>query len=457
MDSAVILLAAGQGKRMKSALPKVLHPLCGRPMVYFVSQAVLDLDPDRFIIIASPETADGIKSTIGNKAEVIMQEEPQGTGDAVRKAADTLADFNGDVFVVCGDTPLISSLTLKGLIDRHRNKKAVVSVLTAKVEKPTGYGRIIRGNGGIKKIIEERDASPTERLIREINTGTYCFQAPELFRTLEEIKPKNTQKEYYLTDVVEILNKQRLKVVAFQVKDETEILGVNSRIELADAEMILRARINREHMKRGVTLVHPALTYIDADVKIGKDTVIHPMSFLYGQTSIGKNCRIGPLTQITDSEVGTGSQVLNSVLNEVEVGNHVRVGPFASLRPGTSIENGSKIGSFVEIKKSKVGKGSRVPHLSYIGDTDIGKDVNIGAGTITCNFDGYKKHRTVIGDEAFIGSDTILVAPVKVGKRSFTGAGSTISKDVPDETLALERSEQKVIKSKKQKKKKKSK
>lgn len=444
MKKAVILLAAGQGKRMRSSLPKVLHPLCGKPMVYFLNKAVSELKPDRFVIVVSPRSEQGVKEEVSRKAEIIVQDEPLGTGHAVIVARNLLKGFVGPVLVVCGDTPLLSSATMMGLLKTHKDKKAVATVLTAKVENPRGYGRIIRGNGGIKKIVEEPDATPNERHIREINTGTYCFEASVLFDALDYLKPTNVQNEYYLTDVIGMYTDQRMKVVAHQVEDETEILGVNSRIELADAEMIIRERINDEHMSRGVTVIHPALTYIDADVKIGKDTTVYPLTFLSGKTSIGERCTIGPSTRITDSSIDDDCRIEFSVVDDVKIASEVNVGPFARLRPGTKIEKEAKIGSFVEVKKTAVGEGSKVPHLAYIGDADIGNGVNIGAGTITCNYDGVRKNKTVIEDGAFIGSDTILVAPIRIGRGAYTGAGSTLRKDVPADSLGYEYAEQRV-------------
>ncbi len=444
MKKAVILLAAGQGKRMKSSLPKVLHPLCGKPMVYFLNKAVGEMRPDRFVIVVSPRSENGVKQEVNRKAEIVVQGEPLGTGHAVIVAREQLRDFTGPVLVICGDTPLLSSGTMKGLLKTHVEKKAVATVLTAKVESPRGYGRIIRGNGGIKKIVEESDATPSERHIREINTGTYCFEASVLFDALNYLKPTNVQNEYYLTDIIGMYTEQRLKVVAHQVEDETEILGVNSRIELADAEMIIRERINDEHMSHGVRVIHPALTYIDADVKIGKDTTVFPLTFLNGKTSIGEGCSIGPSTRITDSIIGSGCSIEFSVVNDAKIAKDVRVGPYTHIRPGTKVSNDAKIGSFVEIKKTMLGKGSKVPHLAYIGDADIGDDVNVGAGTITCNYDGIKKNKTVIGGGAFIGSDTILVAPIRIGKKAYTGAGSTLRRDVPDSALGYEYAEQRV-------------
>jgi bifunctional UDP-N-acetylglucosamine pyrophosphorylase/glucosamine-1-phosphate N-acetyltransferase len=442
MDIAVVLLAAGQGTRMKSAHPKVLHNLCGKAMVSYIAEAAAAIKPKAFVAVVSPGAAESVIAELPSKAKVAVQEVPLGTGHAVQTAEEALKGFTGTVLVLCGDTPLITGLTLKSLVKAHKDRQAAATVLTAKVDDPHGYGRIIRGNGGVKRIVEECDADPTESVIREVNTGTYCFDGAKLFAALHKIEPENAQKEHYLTDVIEVFFEDNDKVAAFQVEDSMETLGINSRAQLADAEMIMQARLNREHMTHGVTLIHPQLTYIDATVNIGRDTVIYPNSFLTGKTTVGEGCLIGPSCQIVDSRVGDNCEISFSVVREAKLAAGVKIGPFANVRPGSKIEANGKVGSFVEIKASELGKSSKVPHLSYIGDATIGDGVNVGAGTITCNFDGARKHRTVIGDNAFIGSDTILVAPVRVGKGAYTGAGSTITKDVPEDGLGIERSEQ---------------
>jgi bifunctional UDP-N-acetylglucosamine pyrophosphorylase / glucosamine-1-phosphate N-acetyltransferase len=442
MDIAVVLLAAGQGTRMKSANPKVLHNLCGKTMVSYIAEAAAAINPKAFVAVVSPAAAESVKAELPAKAKVVVQEVPLGTGHAVQKAEPALKGFSGTVLVLCGDTPLITGQTLKSLVKAHKDREAAATVLTAKVDDPHGYGRIIRGNGGVKRIVEERDADPTESVIREVNTGTYCFDSVKLFAALHKIEPLNSQQEHYLTDVVEVFFEQNEKVAAFQVEDSMETLGVNSRAQLADAEMIMQARLNREHMANGVTLIHPMLTYIDATVNIGRDTIIYPNTFLTGKTTVGEGCLLGPSCQIVDSRIGNDCEITFSVVRESKLAAGVKIGPFANVRPGTKVGANGKIGSFVEVKAAEVGKNSKVPHLSYIGDATIGDGVNVGAGTITCNFDGARKHRTVIEDNAFIGSDTILVAPVRVGKGAYTGAGSTITKDVPEDGLGIERSEQ---------------
>lgn len=454
MDIAIVLLTAGQGTRMKSAHPKVLHDLCGKPMISYIAEAAAEVKPKIFVTVVSPAAAASVAGELPAKAKVVVQDEALGTGHAAQTAEPALKGFSGTVLVLCGDTPLITGKTIKELVKAHKARQAAATVLTAKVDDPFGYGRIIRGNGGIKRIVEERDVDTTEAVIREINTGTYCFDAKKLFSALHALEPNNLQKEHYLTDVIEIFFNNNEKVAAFQVEDSMETLGINSRAQLADAEMIMQARLNREHMINGVTLIHPMLTYIDATVKIGKDTVIYPNTFLTGKTVIGEGCLLGPSCQIVDSRIGNNCEITFSVVREARLASDVKIGPFANVRPGTKIGNKGKVGSFVEVKASEIGRESKVPHLAYVGDTVIGDGVNIGAGTITCNFDGRHKHRTVIKDNAFIGSDTILVAPVKVGKGASTGAGSTITKDVPDNGLGIERSEQRNLERKSAKKKK---
>ncbi len=446
MDIAIVLLAAGQGTRMKSEQPKVLHQVCGRPMVEYIIDAAAELKPKKFVAVVSPASAEQVGAALPRSSQAVVQKEALGTGDAVRCALPLLNDFDGTIVILCGDTPLVTGATLVNLVKKHKERAAAATVLTAKVDDATGYGRIIRGDGGVKRIVEHRDATEMELHIREVNTGTYCFDAAKLTAALQEITPANSQKEYYLTDVIGIFFDHREKVIPFQVADSLETMGVNSRAQLADAEMIMQERINLEHMANGVTMIHPALTYVDAGVRIGTDTVIHPNTFINGSTVIGSGCLVGPSTRIVESTVGNGCEITFSVVRESKLADGAIVGPFANVRPGTKVGAKVKIGSFVETKKAVIGAGSKVPHLAYIGDAQIGSDVNIGAGTITCNFDSTTKHQTTIGNGAFIGSDTILVAPVKVGKRAYTGAGSTITKDVPDDSLGIERADQRVIK-----------
>ena len=450
MDLVIVVLAAGEGTRMKSSHPKVTHPICGKPMINYVIDAACELKPTKIVLVVGHKK-DEITATLGDRekcvSDVVVQKQQLGTAHAVLRAQTALSKFKGTILVLNGDVPLISAKLLKNLQRRHAKRRASATVLTALVEKPYGYGRAVRDNKGeIAKIVEEKDATAKERALDEINTGTYCFNGQDLFSALKKVKRDNRQKEYYLTDVIEILNKSNKKVFAFAVDRPEDVLGINSRQQLAKAEESLRERINHEWMDKGVTIVNPSSTFIGSDVKIGKDTTILPFCFIEGETKIGQYCTVGPMTRLIDAKVDHGAAINMSVVIESKIGKDATVGPFSHIRPESDIGPGAKVGSFVEIKKSKIGKMSKVPHLSYIGDTTIGRDVNVGAGTITCNYDGVKKYQTLIDDGAFIGSNTQLVAPVKVGKDAVTGAGSVIAEDVPAQSLAVERSEQKTIK-----------
>lgn len=438
----VIILAAGKGTRMKSELPKVLHPLCGVPMIQYVVWEAKKVTPEKPLVVIGYK-AEMVSAALGDQAEYVVQENQLGTGHAIMVAAPRLKEFSGDLIVLYGDTPLISAETMRKLLAGHRREKAAVTVLTAEVEDPTGYGRIIRADGGdILKIVEEKDATEAEKRISEVNTGIYCFHFPELVRVISKLAPQNAQGEYYLTDAVALLVGEGKRVAAMKCDHPREILGPNDRKALAETERLLRDSILARWMEEGVTIVDPAATYIDPRVIIGADTRINPGTFLYGETSIGANCLIGPYSELTDCAVGNGSRIRFTVAEGAQIGDGVTVGPYAYLRPGTILETDSKVGDFVEVKNSRVGKGSKVPHLSYIGDCQIGTGVNIGAGTITCNYDGVSKHPTFIKDGAFIGSNTNLVAPVTVGEKALIGAGSTITKDVPDRALGIARSHQ---------------
>jgi len=361
-------------------------------------------------------------------------------------ARDALAPATGSLVVLSGDTLLMTPETIAGLVAMRESNGAAVTVLTAVVPDPTGYGRIIRDRDGeVDRIVEEKDCTPEQRRVAEINTGTYCFDAAVLFAHLDRLTTQNAQGEYYLTDMIRVFSEEGLTVSAMQTDDPLETLGVTSRVQLAEASAILQARVNRMHMLAGVTMTDPALVWIGPDVQIGRDVEIAPMTTLLGDTRIGDGALLGPNTRITDSLVGAAATVDSSVLISAMVGERATVGPVAYLRAGTVLETGAKAGSCVEIKNSVVGEGSKVPHLSYIGDATIGRDVNVGAGTITCNYDGAHKHPTVIGDGAFIGSDTMLVAPVRIGEGAITGAGSAITRDVPADALAVERTEQRTV------------
>lgn len=444
MELAVVVLAAGSGTRMKSKLPKVLHEVAGKPMLSYVVDEALALKPKTVITVVSPNYQ-AIKDCFRDKVEYVVQKEQLGTAHAVLQAAPKLKNFKGDILVLYGDTPLIQAASLQELISFHRKTGAVATITTAMVEDPTGYGRILRSESSVvKRIVEEKDAGADEKDIKEINTGMYCFQSDLLFENLQKVQAHNKQKEYYLPDVVGLFGAENKLIESFEF-DVEEIIGINSRHELAQATLIMYQRTIGKWLDNQVTIVDPLNTYIEKDVLIGPDTIIYPQTFLKGNTKIGKACQIGPGSHVNDCEVEDESKVVLSVADNAKIGAGATIGPYSHLRPGAKIGEKSKVGAFAEVKNSIIGAGSKIPHLSYIGDTDIEESVNVGAGTITCNYDGSKKHKTVIKKGAFIGSDTMLVAPVTVGKNAFTGAGSVISQDVPDEALGLERSEQKNI------------
>ena len=444
---AVVILAAGFGKRMKSEIPKVLHPVLGQPMLSYVYEATLSLSPKRVVVVVG-HGSDHVKNvSSSNKLTYVNQAKQLGTGHATSCAETALKNFNGNILIINGDFPLITSSTLKKFIRQHEKNSADLSILTAHVEDPTGYGRIKRGpSGDPVGIVEEKDATREERFIDEINSGTYCVKSSFLWDALKKVNRKNKQGGYYLTDIVGIAQKNSLSIKGVLAQDSDEVMGVNDRAELSYVESVIKWRTNEKLMRSGVTLVDPEATYISPSVRIGRDTTIYPNTHIYGDTQIGRDCVIGPTNWIQDTKVGSGVTIRSSCyITDASIKNNVTIGPFAHIRPEAEIMDGAKIGNFVEIKKSKIGRGSKVPHLSYVGDADLGRDVNIGAGTITCNYDGYEKHKTVVEDNVFIGSDTMLVAPIKVGKGATTGAGSTISKDVPGGSLAIGRARQTVI------------
>lgn len=441
-----IILAAGQGTRMKSARAKVLHPLCGRPMVHYVVKAVRKLAVDTIVLVIGHQHETVREELAYLNVDFVIQGEQLGTAHALSVAEERVRNDDRPLLCLYGDIPLITSDTLSTLLEAHIQEQNEVTILTAVVSDPAGYGRIIRGEKGqVLAITEDKDASPREKQIREINSGIYVFRPEAVFSSVRNISNQNAKGEYYLTDIVGILISAGRRVGALTVEDEREILGINSRKELAVAEAIMRERIVEEWMERGVTFVNPQDSYIDEPVTIGQDTVIFPSTHLKGRTEIGKNCLIGPSAWIVDSTIGQDSEVLFSVVRESTIHGGGRIGPFSHIRNGTLLKEKVKVGAFCEVKKSTVDTGSKIPHLSYVGDTEMGKNVNIGAGTITCNYDGVNKHKTVIEDDAFIGSDTMLIAPVRVGKNAATAAGSVITKDVPDHALAIERTEQKNI------------
>lgn len=434
-----IVLAAGKGKRMKSKLYKVLHPVCGQPMVGHVLDAVEGLGASRNVVVVG-HGSEAVKAYLGSRAEFVMQAEQLGTGHAVLQAAPLLEQEEGVTVVVCGDTPLVMEETLRRMIEVHGQSGAAATVLTAELADPTGYGRVIRdGIGQVMAIVEQKDCTPEQVMVKEINTGTYCFDNRKLFAALGRVTNHNAQNEYYLTDVIRILKEDGHGVAAWQTTDPAEAIGVNDRVALSEAERLMRARIVRGLMLDGVTVIDPAHTYVEKDVTIGADTVLLPGCVLKGKTVIGEDCVIGPHVEMTDSVVGNGVHIKQSVLLEAKTGNDVNIGPFAYLRPGADLADGVKVGDFVEIKNAVIGEGSKVPHLSYVGDATVGSHTNIGCGVITANYDGFNKSRTEIGSNAFIGSNVNLIAPVRVGDGAFVVAGSTITHEVPDNDLAIAR------------------
>ncbi|HLB94656.1 MAG TPA: bifunctional UDP-N-acetylglucosamine diphosphorylase/glucosamine-1-phosphate N-acetyltransferase GlmU [Nitrospiria bacterium] len=437
-----IILAAGLGRRMKSKQAKVLHPLAGRPMVTYPVERAQGLGIDKIVVVVGHQ-AERVKEVLAPLGvEVVHQAQPRGTGDAVLQTREALTRIHGPILILNGDAPLITEQTLKRLIKTRETEKATLTLLTAVLSEPEGYGRVIRDRSGqIRKVMEEKDATPSEQAIREINTGFYIVDRAFLFDALESLKTDNSQREYYLTDIVAAAAKQHVRLAAVRLdEDVEEVMGVNTRMDLALAEKIMRRRIVSEHLQNGVTLIDPDTTWIDAGVRIGRDTVIHPNVQIEGKSRIGEDCVIRSHTRLTDCHLGSGVVIKDScVLTESILEDGASVGPFAHLRPGTALRKGARIGNFVEAKKTELGEGSKANHLTYLGDATIGKGVNIGAGTITCNYDGVKKHETIIEDGVFVGSDTQLVAPVKIGRGAVIGAGSTITKDVPPDALAVAR------------------
>jgi len=441
----VIVLAAGQGTRMKSDLPKVLHPVAGAPLVRWVVDAVLGMEPDETVVVIG-HGADDVAAALPDRVGTVVQEEQDGTGHAALVALEALGDVEGDtVVVVPGDTPLITTETLTELISAHRGLEPAVTLLTARLSDPTGYGRVIRDDAGeVVGIVEERDADDEQRGINEVAVSMYAFAGGELVRALNEVGTSNDQGEMYLTDVVGILAAEGAPI-ASAAAPSIEVAGVNSHDQLAEVGGELRSRLNREWMRAGVSMLDPGRVYLDRSVELSPGAVIMPDVHLYAGTSVAAGAQVGPSVYAEDSQIGPGARVWYSVLRGAQVGESAEVGPFASLRPGTVLGPETKAGTFVETKNTSLQRGSKVPHLSYMGDATIGEDSNIGAGTITCNYDGFDKHRTTIGDRVKIGSDTMLVAPVEIGDDAWTGAGSTITKDVPPGALAVERSAQREI------------
>jgi len=439
---AAIVLAAGKGTRMKSGLVKVLHPIAGRPMIDWPLEAARTAGAAPVVMVVGHQ-ADAVQKRFDGQPDICcaLQTEQLGTGHAVACAVGSLSGFSGTVLILCGDTPLLRGETLSNLIAFHRSNAAAVTVLTACMDNPHGYGRIVRDGGGkVLRIVEQKDATPEEQLIREINSGIYCMESDFLFANIGSLGSDNAQNEFYLTDLVAMAADRSATCLAMTTDDCDEIMGVNDRVQLAEAARILRRRINRDLMLSGVSLVDPDHTYIDQGVTIGPDTVIHPNCSITDQTVIGSGCLIENGVSIKGCRIGNGCHIkAASVLEDSELFNKVAVGPMAHLRPGSVLKDHVKIGNFVETKKIVMGEGSKASHLTYLGDAEIGRDVNIGCGTITCNYDGVNKHRTVIHDNVFVGSDVQLVAPVTIGQNALVAAGTTVTCDVPSNALAISR------------------
>ncbi|HKS11143.1 MAG TPA: bifunctional UDP-N-acetylglucosamine diphosphorylase/glucosamine-1-phosphate N-acetyltransferase GlmU [Pyrinomonadaceae bacterium] len=437
----VLVMAAGLGTRMKSNRAKVLHELGGRPLIAHVVRTAQSLDPRTILVIVghqAEEVEQAVLAEVGELASFAVQEKQRGTGDAVESARRQLEDSGSLVLLLSGDVPLIRGETLRKLIEQHRATDAACTILAVRLENPTGYGRIIRDEEGrFEKIVEQKDASEEERKVREINSGIYCFESGDLFAALKRIEPKNQQGEYYLTDVAEILNASGRKVEVFIHTDARELSGINTRAELAEFENLLRRNaVRRLMLEAGVTFIDPSHAYISPEAEIGRDTVIYPNVAIEGNTVIGENCVIRSGARISNSKLGDNVTVKDhSLIIDSEIASNCSVGPFAHLRMNAVLEEKATVGNFVEVKKSRLKRGTKAMHLTYLGDATIGERTNIGAGTVTCNYDGKHKHETIIEDDVKIGSDTMLVAPVRVGSRSVTGAGSVVTKDVPPDSL----------------------
>lgn len=441
MGKYALILAAGEGKRMKSETSKVLHKVCGKEMVNHVIDIMRNAGFEDVNVIVGRSKEQVMDKTSSRNVSYSVQEEQLGTGHAVLCAKEFLQDKEGTVAIFTGDAPLVREETVKEMLKSHEEGGYSATLLTSVIENPSGYGRIKRSGNDVEKIIEHKDCSEEELKLKEINAGMYLFDAKELQEALLLLKNDNAQGEYYLTDVIEIMKKNQLKVGAV-ITEFDETRGVNSRVQLAEAEAILRKRINHFHMENGVTLIDPLSTYIGADVVIGNDTIIYPNNILEGKTMIGKGVLLHPNNRIEDSVIDDEVTIASSVILSSKVGRKTTVGPFAYIRPDSVIGEKVKVGDFVEIKKSTIGNGTKISHLTYIGDAEVGEHVNFGCGTVVVNYDGKNKYKTVVEDNAFIGCNTNLVAPVTVGEGAFTAAGSTITDNVPKESLGIARAKQ---------------
>lgn len=441
-EKYAVILAAGQGTRMKSKLYKVLHPVCGKAMVDHVLTQLERVGIDQIVTVVG-HGADQVKQLLGGRTTYALQAEQLGTGHAVMQAEDVLGQKDGITLVTCGDTPLFTAETFKQLFAYHEQQGAAATVLTAHTDQPFGYGRIIRNAAGtVAKIVEQKDATPEEAAVQEINTGVYCFNNQELFAALHQLSNDNAQGEYYLTDVIGILKQAGKQVGAFQMDDFTESMGVNDRVALANATRVMQQRINTRHMQNGVTMIDPATTYIDTDVQIGNDTVIEPGVVLKGKTSIGSDCVIGAHSEIRDSVIEDGVTVTASFLENAVMHKDSNIGPYSHLRPKAEIGVGVHIGNFCEVKNAQIGQNTKVGHLTYVGDATLGKEINIGCGTVFVNYDGMNKHHTNVGDYSFIGSGSNIIAPVEIGDHAYVAAGSTITDDVAPHDMGIARGRQ---------------
>jgi bifunctional UDP-N-acetylglucosamine pyrophosphorylase/glucosamine-1-phosphate N-acetyltransferase len=437
MKVTAVLLAAGQGTRMKSDLPKVLHPLCGKPMLWHVLEALKSATTEKPLVIVG-HGAEEVKAYVGYSAECVLQIPQLGTGHAAMQAESLLRGNTDYVIVTYADMPLLRGETFQRLLETQRSNPGPLSMLTVIAEDPRGFGRIVRkADGTVEAIVEEYVATPEQRAIKELNVGAYCFKADWLWDALHRIEKNPKKGEYYLTDIVEVAVRDNLPVQAVVHDDFIETIGINTRVHLSEAEAALRRRINHEHMLNGVSMMDPASTYIDVGVKIGRDTTVLPNTYIHGNTTIGERNLIGPNSMIRNTTIGSDCKILASVMEGAVLEDHVDMGPFARLRKGAHLKSHVHMGNFGEVKDSTLHEGVKMGHFSYIGNADIGTNTNIGAGTITCNYDGEKKHPTEIGENAFIGSDTMLVAPVTLGDGARTGAGAVVTKNVPEDTLVV--------------------
>ena len=437
-DLLTVVLAAGKGTRMKSDKNKVLHKIAGKEMVNHVLDTAADISSS-VVCIVGHQAEDVKKAVKADNVEFKLQAEQLGTGHAVMQAAESIKKHQGDVLILYADIPLIKKSTINNMIDFHDSNSADLTIMTTLLKNPTGYGRIIKNEASeIIKIVEEDDATAKEKMINEINSGIMCIDSQSLNNALDSLDNDNAQNEYYLTDIVDYLKNQQGKILPFQIEDAEEITGVNDRINLSKAEKLLRQRINHKHMSNGVTIIDPSTTYIDENVEIGSDTTIYPFTYIEGNTKIGRHNIIKPHNHIIDCTIGDNNQIKNNnVIKSSEIKNACQIGPFAHIRPGCIIADGVKVGDYVELKKAQIGNKTKVPHLAYVGNAKIGTGTNVGAGTIFANYDGENKHETIVGNSVFIGSNSTLVAPLKIMDRGKTGAGAVVTKDVMEDTTVI--------------------